>query len=71
MLTEREKQIFAGQWEEGINMVTLAIWEGCWSYKRFLATNPTAKEKKYVDDWLNGHLAMPQYKGKIIPGFND
>ena len=71
MLTEREKQIFEGQWEEGISMITWSIWDGCLSYKQFMATNPTPKEKKYVDEWLRQALASPEYKNKIIPGFND
>ena len=71
MLTEREKQIFDSQWEDGIHFVTRAIWDGGWTYTQFLATNPSPKSKKYVDDWLAGHLALPEYKGKIIPGFND
>ena len=71
MLTEREKQIFAGQWDEGMYMVTRAIWDGGWSYKKFLATAQTPKEKEYVDRWLNAQLALPEYKEKVIPGFND
>ena len=71
MTDERKKQMIEDQWEEGIHFVTLSIFHGSYSYAKFLATNPDDKAKKYVDDWLNGHLAMPQYKGKIIPGFND
>lgn len=70
MNNEKMKQVMAGQWEEGIHCVTLAIFRGSWSYAKFLATNPDAKTKKYVDDWLNGQLAMPEHKGKVIPGFN-
>ena len=43
---------------------------GAWPYKKFLATNPTPEEKKYVDDWLRGNL-VGKDKDKIIPGFND
>lgn len=71
MDNERIRQRLDDQWEEGIHFVTLAIFYGSWSYSRFLATNPDAKAKKYVDDWLKGHLALPKYKDKIIPGFND
>ena len=71
MTDEKLRQILDGQWEEGIHCVTLAIFKGSWSYAKFLSTNPDAKAKKYVDDWLNGQLALPKNKGKIIPGFNE
>ena len=71
MTDERTRQRIECQWQDGIHFVTLAIFHGSWSYERFLATNPDVKAKKYVDDWLKAHLALPEYKGKIIPGFND
>ena len=70
MNNEKKKHVLADQREEGINFVALAIFKGVWSYKRFLATNSDVKAKKYVDDWLNGQLAKPENRGKIIPGFN-
>ena len=71
MTDEKLKQVLAGQWEEGVAMIAGTVFRGHLSYRAFLETKPDAKAKKYVDDWLNGHLAMPKYKGKIIPGFND
>ncbi len=71
MNDEKLRQVREDQWEEGIHFVTLAIFHGSWPYSKFLSTNPTPEEKKYVDDWIKAHLALPKYKGKIIPGFND
>lgn len=71
MNDEKLRQVREWQWEEGVSMVAYSIFMGSWPYKKFLSTNPTPEEKKYVDDWLRAHLALPKYKGKIIPGFND
>ena len=65
------RQVLEGQWEEGVLFIALAIINESMSYDKFLSLNPDAKEKKYVDDWLNRQLSSPKYKGKIIPGFND
>ena len=46
MTDEKLRQIIDGQWEEGIHCVTLAIFNGSWSYAKFLSTNPDAKAKK-------------------------
>lgn len=70
MNDEKKRQVLEGQWEEGMNFVAATIFYGSYSYTKFIATNPDAKEKKYVDDWLNRQLSLPKYKGKIIPGFN-
>ena len=70
MNDELTRQKLEDQWEEGVHFVTLAIFNGSWSYAKFLSTNPDSKAKKYVDDWLNRQLSSPKYKGKIIPGFN-
>ena len=70
MNDEKMKQVLAGQWEEGLDMIALTIFCNNLSYRAFLETRPTSEEKKYVDDWLTGQLAMPKNKGKIIPGFN-
>ena len=71
MNSEKLRQIQEGQWEEGLAMIASSIFRGYWKYQDFLDVKPDTKAKKYIDDWLNGHLAMPKYKGKIIPGFND
>ena len=71
MNSEKLRQIQEGQWEEGLAMIAGSIFRGYCKYQDFLNDKPDTKAKKYVDDWLNGHLAMPKYKGKIIPGFND
>ena len=71
MNDDKMRQVLDGQWEEGIHFVTLAIFHGSCSYADFLSTNPEARSKKYVDDWLNKQLSSPKYKDKIIPGFND
>ena len=71
MNDEKLRQVREWQWEEGVSMIAVTIFRGSWPYKKFLATNPTPEEKKYVDDWLRAHLALPEYKDKIIPGFND
>lgn len=71
MTDERRKQMIEDQKDEGIHFVTLCIFHGSYSYAQFLETKPDAHDKKYVDDWLRDHLARPEYKGKIIRGFND
>ena len=71
MTDEKLKQVRELQWEEGLAMIACTIFHGNCHYGAFLATDPDAKEKKYVDDWLTAQLALPKYKGKIIPGFND
>ena len=70
MNNEKMRQVLDCQWEDGMNFVAATIFHGSYSYTKFIATRPDAKEKKYVDDWLNGQLSSPKYKGKIIPGFN-
>lgn len=70
MNDEKMSQVWDWQWEGGISMVACTIFHGNYPYNSFLATNPDAKAKKYVDDWLNGQLSLPEHKGKIIPGFN-
>ena len=70
MNDEKLRQVREWQWEEGVSCVALSIFMGAWPYKKFLATNPTPEEKKYVDDWLRGNL-VGEDKDKIIPGFND
>lgn len=71
MNDDKMRQILEDQWEEGVHFIALAIINESMSYDKFLSLNPDAKEKKYVDDWLNRQLSSPKYKGKIIPGFND
>lgn len=71
MNNEKLRQVQEDQWEEGLAMIACTIFAGNCTYDAFLETHPNAQEKKYIDDWLNGHLAMPKYKGKVIPGFND
>ena len=71
MNDEKLRQVREWQWEEGLAMIVCTIFAGNCTYDSFLATNPTPEEKKYVDDWLRAHLALPKYKDKIIPGFND
>ena len=56
---------------EATSMIAGSIFEGSWSYSSFLATKPSAKAKKDVDNWLLRRLAFPGTQGKIIPGFND
>ena len=68
---DKMRQIEEDQRNEDMHFAAASIFAGLWSYRDFLATHPDEELKKYVDDWLNGHLAMPKYKGKIIPGFND
>lgn len=70
MNDEKRRQVLAGQWEEGVHFIALSIFNGSMSYVKFLSLKPDTKEKKYVDDWLKGQLSAPEYKGKIIPGFN-
>lgn len=70
MSDEKMKQVLAGQWEEGLDMIALTIFCDNLSYHAFLETRPTSEEKKYVDNWLKGQLSAPEYKDKIIPGFN-
>lgn len=70
MNNEKLRQVRDWQWKEGAICVALAIFQGLWPYKKFLATNPTPEEKKYVDGWLRGNL-VGKDKDKVIPGFND
>ena len=71
MNDEKYRQIQEDQREQELVYIALSIFQGSWPYNKFLANNPTPEGKKYIDDWLRAHLALPKYKGKIIPGFND
>ena len=70
MNAEKLKQIREDQWADGLAMIALTVFHGNLPYRAFLDIKPDKKAKKYVDDWLNAQLSMPQNKGKIIPGFN-
>ena len=70
MNDEKLRQVREWQREEGMIYVALAIFHGSWPYEKFLSTNPTPEEKKYVDGWLRANL-VGENKNKIIPGFND
>ena len=71
MNDEKLRQVREDQRNEDMHFVASSIFAGLWSYSGFVATSPDPHVKKYVDDWLRAHLALPEYKGKIIPGFND
>lgn len=71
MTNEKLKQIREWQEIEGLCMIANTILDGWLSYNKFLKVcQPTKEEKKYVDEILNNFLSTPEYKGKIIPGFN-
>ena len=71
MNDEKHRQVLEDQRNEDMHFVASSIFAGLWSYSGFIDTSPKPQIKRYVDDWLRAQLALPKYKGKIIPGFND